>query len=252
LENSVSNGFRGNIQSPSGSLFTIKPNDPQRSVVYSYDYTWIRGKLMSKVDTGFIYLLPVSKGNTVKVFNHSFLYTQYFGANQPRKWKSFQFNVGEGDTAFSARKGLVVEVNDGFEPDTAYFYSSKSNSILIEHEDGTLARYSVLKKGSIMVKPGQTVFAHAPIAVAGTYNLAGNSQISFSICYLTEDKLDNSDHTTIKTIKNYYSYVDPIFHTSEGDMHLKANRNYIADFNAGHITFELSKREKKKFESTTK
>jgi len=103
-----------------------------------------------------------------------------------------------------------------------------------------------------MVKPGQTVFAHAPIAVAGTYNLAGNSQISFSICYLTEDKLDNSDHTTIKTIKNYYSYVDPIFHTSEGDMHLKANRNYIADFNAGHITFELSKREKKKFESTTK
>ena len=249
LENSNSNGFRGNIQGPIGSLFTIKPNDPQRSIAYSYDYSWIRGKLMSKIDTGFIYLLPVSKGNAVKVFNHSYLYTQYFGANQPRNWKSFQFNVSEGDTVFSARKGLVVEVNDGFEPDTAFFYSSKSNSILVEHEDGTLARYSVLKKGSITVKSGQTVFAHVPMAVAGTYNLSGNSQISFSVCYLTEDKLDNSGHTTIKTIKHYYSFVDPIFHTSEGDIHLKANQNYTADFNYELITKELSKREKKLMES---
>lgn len=249
LENSFSSGFRGNITGSSGSLFTIKPSDPGRGIGFSYAYTWIRGKLMSKVDTSFIYLLPVSKGNKVKVFNHSYLYTQYFGANKPRNWKSFQFNVSEGDTVFSARKGLVVEINDGFEPDTAFFYSSKSNSILIEHEDGTLARYSVLKKGSITVKPGEMVFAHSPIAVAGTYNLSGNSQISFSVSYLTDDKLDNSGHTTIKTLKNYYSYIDPIFHTTEGDIHLKPNQSYTADLNTEIITKELSKKEKKKLET---
>jgi len=120
---------------------------------------------------------------------------------------------------------------------------------MIEHEDGTLARYNVLKKGSIKVVPGQTVYAHTPIAIAGTYNLGRNSQVSFTVCYLSEDNLDNSGRQTMKTKKNYYSYIDPIFHTTDGDVRLKSNQTYTADLNNEIITKELSKKEKKKLET---
>jgi len=250
LENSIFAGFRGNIDGRSGTLFTLKPSDISRGIGFSYDYNWIRGKLQARVDTTFTYLLPLSKGKKALVFNQGYDYNHYFGAENPRNWKAFLFKVSEGDTVFSARKGVVVEVKDGFEPDSTLFYSNKSNSIMIEHQDGTLARYNVLKKGSIKVEPGQTVYAHTPIAIAGTYNLGTNSQVSFTVCYLIEDKLDNSGHKTMKTNKNYFSYIDPVFHTTDGDVCLKSNQTYTADLNKEIITKELSKSERKKMEST--
>jgi Peptidase family M23. len=251
LENANSTGYKGNIDGFSGNLFSIKPIDSQRPISFSYNCTWIRGKLNPRIDTGFVYLLPVSKGKNVNVLNHSFLYAQYFGAAKPKNWKSFKFKVSEGDTVFSARKGIVVDVNDGFDPDTSVIFASKANAILIEHEDGSLARYSVLKKGSIMVKPGQTVFAHAPLAIGGTYNNAGDTQIDFLVYYLSEDDLEKQN-STLKNMKHYCSYIDPVFHTTAGDSHLKGARNYSADYGLEHLTKELTKRERKKFESVSK
>lgn len=245
LENANSIGYKGNITGYTGKLITIKPIDPQKPISFSYNYSYIRGKLNAKIDTGFVYLLPVSRGKTINVLNHSFLYSQYFGSQKPRNWKSFKFEVSEGDTVFSSRKGLVVEVNEGFDPDTAVVYASKNNAVLIEHEDGSFARYSVLKKGSVMVKPGETVYPHTPIAIAGTFNRAGDTQISFQIYYLVEDNIEKKENS-IKNMQHYFSYVDPVFHTSSGDMHLKGYQNYSADFNLEHIAKELTKREKKK------
>jgi hypothetical protein len=250
LENStsISTFYNGTIVYSQGKLLTLRPVKENSQISCSFKYTWIRGKLVSKIDTAFIYLLPVSKGKTVKVLNHTYLYKEYFGNAEPKNWRSFQFNVEPGDTVFSARKGIVVEVTDEFDPDTTAIvsFSNHANSLLIEHEDGTLAYYGVLKKGSFLVKPGQVVFPHTPLALAGTFDTDENTQIRFSVRYLIEEQIDKPTNKTLSSKTNYYTYVNPLFHTTEGEVQLKAFQDYTADFTFEHIIKELSKKEKKK------
>lgn len=248
LENATPTSYKGNLNAYSGKFFSIRPLNSNSSIGFSYKYTWIRGILNPKIDTGFVYLLPVAKGKTVKALHHSNIDKKYFGGVEPKNWKSFQFDVEPGDTVFSARKGLVVEVNDGIDPDSSVSvsYCTKSNSILIEHEDGTLASYYVLKKSSLMVKPGQVVYPHTPLALAGTYDVESNSQIRFYVYYLVEENLEKPDKITFATKKNYYAFVNPLFYTSEGNVCLEARQDYTSDFKEEHILKELTKREKKK------
>lgn len=251
LDNSTSLGYKGNIVGSTGNLFTIKPIDPQRSMSFSYNSTWIRGRLNADIDTGFVYLLPVSKGKACQVFNQNFLFSQYFGTDKPKKWRSLQFNVNEGDTVFAARKGLVVDVIDGFTPDTAIVFSNKANSVVVEHDDGSLARYSVLKTGSIWVKPGDVVFPHTPLAIAGTYNEARKTLLSFMVYFLTEDNL-NSGKNSFAHRRHYYSCLNPVFRTSAGEVHLNNSKQYTSDFLEEHLTREMTKREKRKFDEARK
>lgn len=251
LENANSTGYKGNIDSSSGNLFSIKSTDPRRSMSFSYNTTWIRGTLNARIDSNFVYLLPVSAEKTCSVYSQNFLYTQYFGAEKPRRWKSFQFNVNEGDTVFAARKGLVVEVIDGFTPDTAIIFSNKANAVIIEHEDGSLARYGVLKSGSIGVKPGDVVFPHTPLAIAGTYNEARRTQISFMVYYLTAGDFNSGKNSLVK-MKHYYSCVNPVFHTTAGNVQLKGHEEYTCNFLEEHITREMTKKEKRKFDEAHK
>lgn len=251
LENAARTSYKGKVQDMHGKLLSIKPLNPNKSIGFSYKYVWIRGVLNPRIDTSFVYLLPVSKGETIRAVENTNLYSEYFGNTKPKNWKSFQFNVNPGDTVFSARKGLVVELKDGMEPDSTvlHSYSSKSNSILIEHEDGTLACYSVLKNGSFMVKPGQIVFPHTPLALAGTFDMESKTQIKIGVYYLSEENIEEPDKSTLKSVKNYYAFVNPLFHTSEGDVYLKSMQKYTADYTPEHILKDLTKREKKKFET---
>lgn len=251
LENAAPTSYKGSLNASRGKFFSIRPLNSNSSISFSYRYTWIRGILNPKIDTDFVYLLPVAKGKTVMALHHLNINTKYFGSVEPKNWKSFQFDVEPGDTAFSARKGLVVEVKDGINPDSSVSvsYNSKSNSILIEHEDGTLASYYVLKKGSLMVKPGQVVHPHTPLALAGTYDVESNSQIRFYVYCLVEENLEKSEKSSFATKKNYYAFVNPLFYTSEGNVCLEARQDYTSDFKEEHILKELSKREKKRLES---
>lgn len=248
LENAPPASFKGTLVSTKGKLLNIRPINPDRPIGFSYSYTFIRGQLNPKFDAGFVYLLPVSKGKSVKVQHHINLNARYFGSVEPKNWISFQFNVDAGDTVFSARKGLVVEIKDSFDPDpsASVSFSSKSNFILIEHDDGTLARYDVLKKGSRMVMPGQIVYPHTPLALAGTYDEESNTQIRFLVYYLIEENLEKPEKSGLASRKNFYAFINPVFHTGRGDSCLRAQQNYTADYKDEHITIELGKREKKK------
>lgn len=252
LENAAPTSYKGSLNAFRGKFLSIRPISSNSSIGFSYKYTWIRGVLNPKIDTGFVYLLPAAKGKTVKALHHLNMNKRYFGGVEPKNWKSFQFDVEPEDTVFSARKGLVVEVKDGIDPDStvSVSYSNKSNSILIEHEDGTLASYYVLKKGSLMVKPGQIVNPHTPLALAGTYDVESNSQIRFYVYYLVEGNLEKSEKSSFATKKNYYAFVNPLFYTSEGNVCLEASKDYTSDFKEEHILKELSKREKKKLETS--
>lgn len=248
VENSSTTSYRQNVSGLSGTILTLKPLVQNKPIGYNYKYTWIRGKLNPKIDTGFVYLFPVARLKTSMVIENSNLKSSYFNGTQPRNWKAYQFNAEAGDTVFSVRKGIVVDLVDGnaADPGGSYAYSSNSNSILIEHEDGTLAHYDVLKNGSFMVKPGDKVLPHAPLGLAGTYDTNENSQIRLYVYYLCEDNLEKPDQETIASKKNYYAFVNPVFHTTLGDVHLKSANEYTAEYSSEHIQKELSKREKKK------
>jgi len=246
LENctSISTFYKGNCTSNSGKLITLNPLDRTRPVTCSFRFSWIRGKLVSNIDTSFVYLMPVSGGKTVNVENNFYLMKAYFGQVEPKNWKSLQFNADPGDTVFSVRKGVVVEVNDGFEPDTALLvsFSSQTNSLLVEHQDGTMARYSVLEKGSFMVRPGQVVYPHAPLALAGTFDKTENTQFRLSLYYLIEEKIDNPLETKQGNKKNYYAFVNPLFHTTNGDLRLEAFSKHTSEITPELITKELVKK----------
>jgi len=70
LENSFPASFNGNIGSSQGNLFTLRPTSSIRSIGYSFNYSAFRGKFNSRIDSGFVYLLPVSKGETVFLLKH--------------------------------------------------------------------------------------------------------------------------------------------------------------------------------------
>lgn len=248
IENSSTTSWKQNVSGLNGTILTLKPLVQNKPIGYSYKYIWIRGRLNPKIDTGFVYLLPFSKLKTSLVIENSNLKSAYFNGTAPRNWKAYQFKADAGDTVFAARKGIVVGLVDGNIPDpgSSFVYKSSSNSILIEHDDGTLAHYDVLKNGSFMVKPGDKVLPHAPLGLAGTYDTDENTQIRFYVYFLCEDKLEKPDKETMASKRNYYAFVNPVFHTTAGDVHLKSVNEYTADYTGDHIQKELNKREKKK------
>lgn len=248
LENAYEMPFRKVVKSSIGKLFTIKPISEKNGISFSYNYWYIRGIPNPEIDSAFVYLLPLSQGKCVRVSHHKNIYEKYFGETPPKNWKSFHFSVSEGDTVFSARRGIVVEVVDEYDPDStqAYSFTPKSNSIMVEHPDGTLAKYSVLKRGSLMVEPGQQVFAHQPLALAGTYDKPENTHLRFFIKYLCEDHFEAKATLNEKKRKQYYAFIDPVFCTQDGNIRLKNNSIVTAEIREPYLLQELTKRERKK------
>lgn len=248
IVNATPISFKETISSKNGSLFILKPLTTMSQIGYRYNYSYVRGMLNPKVDNTYEYILPFSKGKTAMVADVANINSDYFGSALPGRWKAFQFFMNPGDTVFAARKGVVVEITDGFEPDPtkSFAYNSNSNSVLVEHEDGTLAYYGILKSKSIMVKVGQTIFPHSPIAIAGTLDTDDHTQIRFYVYFLTNGNVkdENKMASSIKSI--YYSFVDPVFYTQEGSIHLTSMHKYTADYTSDLLIRELSKKEIKK------
>jgi len=236
-----------------GEILTLHPANQDEGIGFSYSYRTILGNVKAEPNFNFKYMLPFKKGRQVKVRYLNYL-GKKFGNSVPKNWKYFQFLTKPNDTVLAIRKGVVVSVTDGIKTDkiSEFNFKSKSNSIIIEHEDGTFARYNVLKDKSIMVNVGDIVYPSAPIAVSGSYDLEENSQLRLSIYYLDKKILkydfSNSKNETLKNKTHLYSYIDPFF-SMENNEHIKLEKNltYTSLFNNSIIEFEMSRREKKKW-----
>lgn len=253
LTNTSSKIIKKNITGYGGEIVTLHPIDSKQSINFSYSYRILLGNIEAKPDFNFKYILPFKKGKKIKVRNLSYL-GKKFGNTAPKNWKSFQFLTKPNDTVLAIRKGIVVSVSDGIKAGKIdqFSYKSKVNSIIIEHQDGTFARYSVLKEKSSLVNIGDTVYPSTPIAIGGSYDLDENSQLRLSIFYL-DKKILNYDFSkrkneNLKNRTHLNSYVDPIFYTDEGQFSkLKRNTSYSATFNNSIIELEMNKREKRKW-----
>lgn len=237
-------GYRNNIT-------TLRPIDPKQGIGFAYGYTFLVGSIKAKPDLEFEYILPFKDGKNVKVQNLNYL-GKKFGNSEPKNFKAFQFLTQPNDTVFAIRKGIVVSVKDGFKADDDYEFSYKSdaNSITVEHDDGTLANYGVLKDNSFMVDIGDTVYPSTPLAIAGTYDKVENSQLRLSLYYLDENvrKLDydelKKENPTNQT--HFYIYVDPLFYSNSKEiLNLETGKTYTAFCDDAIIGLEMSNKEKK-------
>jgi hypothetical protein len=90
--------------------------------------------------------------------------------------------MAKGVQVLAAAPGTVLRLRDGMDDVSIRVTGADAvkdreagNSLIIDHGDGWETQYGHLRKGSIIVKPGQTVTAGQPIALMG---LSGNTEFT--------------------------------------------------------------------------
>jgi hypothetical protein len=251
LDNTYSSDYEGFVSGISGFLFKLNSINPQRGISFNMKYDMILGKPNPKIDTSFAYVLPFGKGSKINMNELTHFGEYYFANVRPKNWKAFHFTTDTSMAVLAVRKGQVVEITDKFDliatPDQQY--NSAANSILIEHEDGTLAYYNGIQKGSFKVKEGEQVYPHTPLGQLEHNNGHKNYALNFTLFFLNDEdyrKLKDKSQTLF-THKSFYEYMNPYFITSDGKQKLEGNKQYVSEINNEIITKELTKRELKKY-----
>ena len=212
------------VRNSGDNILTLTPTNPNQSVGVSYSYSYIRGELNPKYNKEFLYALPYAKGKKVRAVESGFLNATYFGSTTPDDWKAYRFYTEDADTVTAVRKGIVVSVSDLYDEDTKDLkYTSKVNTIVVEHADGTLATYRGFKKG-IFVKEGQTVF---PGTALGMNNITNERYgISLMITYLKSANFGSNKNP--KESKSLYGFITPYFCTTDNANGILTSQKYYS------------------------
>jgi len=248
LTNCLESSIERVIKSSSGRLVKLNPTNSKENINFSYKYYTIRGIPNPKADSLFNYTLPLMEGNNVKIHEASNFGEQYFGSKKPTNWKSYIVYRNNSDTIYSMRKGIVVAITNKYVADTIFKkgYTSKKNTIIIEHSDGTYASYSGFKKNSIFVKLSQTVYPQTKLGLLEIFN-TGKYRLDFSISYLIDNNIENQEKQNLKNRKSKYAYLTPYFLTENGFEKLKHCKKYTVTSNEKTLFKEFTKRERKKY-----
>ncbi len=249
ISNAIPPRDRITVSGQNGTLFTLKPISEKAGINFRFTYGFLRGKYKPKPDFDFVYCLPFKNGKEIKVEELSTI-SERAGVSRPTNWKAFKFTTSSrSDSIFAARKGMVVEVVEKNDRDynLEYSFKQEANYIIIEHKDGTLARYDVLEKNSVIPEEGDMVYPGDFLAMAGTYDKKENKQLRFRVFYLNqlEDEVLWGSRK-ISDGNSFYSHLNPIFMTVDGAHRLKKGDFTTAKINEDLVTEEMTKREKKK------
>jgi hypothetical protein len=252
LSNCDTKEFKNTITGFSGYLLKLKPNDPQQGIGYSFKFNSVLGVPNPKVDSLFQYTLPFKIGKKVTIYEAGNIGEKYFGAEKPAHWKSYVVNLKSSDTIFSMRKGMIVKLTNDYDDDDASIakhYTSKRNSITIEHEDGTFAEYAGFKKDSFKVKLGQIVYPQTQLGIVELFDKKENNyRFDFNIYYLANLKnIGSNEKQTLKNYESKYNFITPHFLTSEGFVVVESNKEYSVLFNETILFQEMTRSEKKKY-----
>ncbi len=251
ISNCYTNEYKGVITGYSGRLLSLKPINAQQGIGYSLKYSAVMGVPNPKVDSLFQYTLPFKIGKKVKIYEAGNIGEKYFGSEKPANWKSYVVHFKSPDTIFSMRKGIVVKLNNEYDDDAsvAKHYTSKRNSIIIEHEDGTFAEYKGFKKNSFKVKLGQIVYPQTQLGIVELFNKSENNyRFDFCIYYLFNIKsIGNNEKQTFKNTASRNKFVTPKFLTSDGITTVESNKEYTSFFNETILLQEFTRSEKKKY-----
>jgi len=159
LRNTEEYFYEGNVKGNSGFLFQLKPIKPDKKIKFICEPYYVKGNPKPDIDKDFKYLLPFKMGKKIAVSTIMTLMGNLTEGNN--NFGSFitYSSSPQSETIHAMRKGIVIDVVNSydFDPKSFDIFYEKRNSIIIEHEDGTLASYEGFKKDAILVKIGQTV-----------------------------------------------------------------------------------------------
>lgn len=248
VENCDTREYTTEVRGYSGNLYRLRPLDKARGIRYSMKYYTVMGEVNPKIDSLFRYTLPFKNGKKVKIYEAGNIGEKYFGQEKISNWKSYVVHLEKPDTIFSMRKGIVVAVKDEYEDNSSVDaqYTSKRNSIIVEHADGTFAFYKGFKKTKIFVKLGETIYPQTQLGIVEKYDSKGY-RLDFSVYYLSDKYLKENRYQSLKGYRSNYKYIMPIFVTQEGETTIESKKEYISALNEAVITQEFSRSEKKKY-----
>lgn len=138
--------------------------DPKEPSKFKTFFNATIGRINSAYDKDYLYALPYARGESYEL-------TQGFNGNHTHKDQSayaLDFKMDEGTRVHAMREGVVVALEEkqtehGYSP----AFAEKSNHIIIQHDDGTMAMYGHLKPNGVTVRLGQKVYKHAFIGLSG-------------------------------------------------------------------------------------
>jgi len=250
-EISNSSGFNSSLYRKvikfSGDVLSITPTNRDSRPVVRYSYRYWRGNPEPNPDTTFVYRLPYSE-SIVREVRSLYLIGGSYSAHNNINWHNMEFIMQQNDTIYAARTGIVIDIKQtDSDEDTSHSsgrvtYRKSVNSILVEHEDGTYANYSVLD--SIFVSVGNRIHPDGPIGIAGSYD-GENYQLRLSLYYL---QIAPPRSTNPQTTFNYH-YFYPVFATTTGDTKLTMREHYQPAITMELITREMTRREARKYQA---
>ena len=247
LKNTPEYYYEGNVKENSGFLFQLKPIKPEKKIKFICEPYYTKGNPKPDIDKNFTYLLPFKKGKNISIYSIMTLMSDLAeGNNNYGEYINFTESA-QNQTIHAMRKGVVIEIENeyDFDPKSFDIYYEKRNSIIIEHEDGTYARYAGFKKDAIKVKIGQTVL---PTDYLGFLEKSVDHQyhLFFDIYYKAYMK-DVFPDKTKDLDKRITKKLNPFFQTNKGlvalDDKIYESQNYIVTTPEEIICQELTKKE---------
>jgi len=168
---------------------TVRQVDRTKPWENFFMYDFQPGALNAKHDENAVYSLPYRAGEEYTIM-------QGYGGKYTHKnefYYSLDWYMPIGSEVLAARNGIVIEAVDNFDGHglKPYFYN-RNNQVLIEHNDGTIARYVHFRKGGVKVKTGDSVKAGDLIGLSGDVGYSNAAHLHFSVHRAIDGKRSES------------------------------------------------------------
>ena len=172
-----------------------------------FSWDWINGTLDATPDLGFIYRLPIAAGKSTAVRSLTPAEAGMMRDNIA-DFRMWEFAMERNEPVFAIRKGTVIHV-EGYDAENG---QTGGGTIIVEHADGTQARYASLRSGSALVAPGDTIFPDTPIALAGELRSGGYGVQVGLYRYASNRNTALYPHMMAQT-----EFINPLFMTATGN-----------------------------------
>jgi len=157
------------------SSLTIIQRDKKFKVRIATNYNY-GDHYLKDYDQDFEYCLPFQKGESY------FLSQGYNGSTTHQNKKQLDFKMPIGTKIVAVRSGLVLKVVAVHDKHCVIKTCEKYNNyIYVFHNDGTIAEYVHIKKGSARVKVGDFVNQGQVIADSGNVGWSTGPHLHFSV-----------------------------------------------------------------------
>jgi murein DD-endopeptidase MepM/ murein hydrolase activator NlpD len=159
--------------------------------------SYIGNPKTAKPDTSFLYTLPGRKGYSFRILQGQ---DGSFTHNTDINRYAIDIAMPVGDTVYAAREGTVAytfaESSYGGNNEA---YLDYANTIMIYHEDGTVAQYSHLKQNGVLVEIGTMVQVGEPIGLSGNTGFVSGDHLHLNVF----EPLDKGTRSVFISFKGY-------------------------------------------------